>query len=92
MAAIVFMPRLIPTALTIKQWGNSLGVRIPAAVAKAARIELDQLVQVIADDGQVIVKPIGLRKLSLAEKLARFDPARHGGEVMAARKVGAEVM
>ena len=67
-------------------------MRIPAAVAKAARIELDQPVQVIADDGQVIVKPIGLRKLSLAEKLARFDPARHGGEVMAARKVGAEVM
>ena len=67
-------------------------MRIPAAVAKAARIELDQPVQVIADDGQVIVKPIGLSKLSLAEKLARFDPARHGGEVMAARKVGAEVM
>ena len=78
--------------LTIKRWGNSLGVRIPAAVAKAAQIELDQSVQVIADEGRVIIKPIGSRRFSLAEKLARFDPARHGGEAMAARKVGAEVM
>jgi antitoxin MazE len=78
--------------LTIKQWGNSLGVRIPAAVARAAKIELDQPVQVIADEGRVIIKPIGTRKLSLADKLARFDPTRHGGEAMATRKVGAEAM
>jgi antitoxin MazE len=78
--------------LTIKQWGNSLGVRIPAAVARAAKIELDQPVQVIADEGRVIITPIGTRKLSLADKLARFDPTRHGGEAMATRKVGAEAM
>ena len=76
--------------LTIKQWGNTLAVRIPAAVAKAAQIEINQPIQVIAEKGQVIIKPIGPAKPSLAEKLMRFDPARHGGEAMATRKVGAE--
>jgi antitoxin MazE len=78
--------------LTVRQWGNSLGVRIPAAIAKAARIELDQPVRVMADDGKVIIQPIGERKLSLAEKLDRFDPARHGGEVMVTGRVGAEIV
>jgi antitoxin MazE len=78
--------------LTVRQWGNSLGVRIPAAIAKAAGIELDQPVRVMADDGKVIIQPIGERKLSLAEKLDRFDPARHGGEVMVTGRVGAEIV
>ena len=79
-----------PKNLTVMQWRNNLAVRIPAAVLKAAQIGLDQPMQVIADKGQVIIKPIGPRKPSLAEKLMRFDPARHGGEAMATRKIGAE--
>ncbi len=76
--------------LAIKQRGNNFAVRIPAAVAKAAQIELDQPIQVIADKGQVIIKPIGPAKPSLAQKLIRFDPARHGSEAMATRDAGAE--
>jgi hypothetical protein len=37
------------------------------------------------------MKPIGPRKLTLAEKLERFDPAKHGGETMATAPIGAEV-
>jgi hypothetical protein len=37
------------------------------------------------------MKPIGPRKLTLAEKLERFDPAKHGGEMMATAPIGAEV-
>ncbi len=31
--------------LDIKQWGNSLGVRLPVAVARAAHLHLDQRVR-----------------------------------------------
>lgn len=31
--------------LDIKQWGNSLGVRLPAAVARAAHLHADQRVR-----------------------------------------------
>jgi len=45
----------------------------------------------VADDG-VLVKRAGIPKLTLAQKLAAFDPARHGGEAMATRPVGSEVL
>lgn len=77
--------------LTIQKWGNSLAVRIPAAVARAAHFEVDQEVEVSADEIGVTVRPVGPRKLTLEEKLAKFDPAKHGGEAMATDRIGAEV-
>lgn len=68
--------------LDIKHWGNSLGVRLPAAVARAARLRADEKVRLTVKDGKVIITPLRDRTLSLAERLERFDPARHGGEAM----------
>ena len=77
--------------LTLQRWGNSLAVRIPAAVARSARFKVGQPVEVSAQDSNVLVKAIGEPRLTLAQKLAAFDPARHGGEVMATGRVGKEV-
>jgi antitoxin MazE len=78
--------------LTVQQWGNSLAVRIPAALARSAHFMVGQPVELsVADDG-VLVKRAGIPKLTLAQKLAAFDPARHGGEAMATRPVGSEVL
>lgn len=77
--------------LTIQKWGNSLAVRIPAAVARAAHFEVDQEVEVSADEIGVTVRPVGPRKLTLEEKLAKFDPVKHGGEAMTTDRIGAEV-
>jgi antitoxin MazE len=77
--------------LTIRQWGNSLAVRIPSAVAKSARFAVGQPVEITVQESCVVVRPIGEPKLTLAQKLALFDPARHGGEVMETGRVGAEV-
>jgi antitoxin MazE len=76
--------------LTVQRWGNSLAVRIPAAVARSARFRVGQPVEVSAQDSNVLVKPLGEPRLTLAQKLAAFDPALHGGEVMATRPVGNE--
>jgi antitoxin MazE len=81
-----------PATLTVQRWGNSLAVRIPAAVAKSARFKVGQPVEVSAQDSHVLVKPIGDPKLTLAQKLAAFDPAQHGGEAMATRPMGNEVL
>ena len=78
--------------LTVQQWGNSLAVRIPAAVARSARFRVGQPVEVSAQDSNVLVRPLGEPKLTLAQKLAAFDPAVHGGEVMVTRPVGKEVL
>jgi len=78
--------------LTVQRWGNSLAVRIPAAVARSARFRVGQPVEVSAQDSSVLVRAIGTPKLTLAQKLAAFDPALHGGEAMATRPVGNEAL
>ena len=76
--------------LYIKRWGNNLGVRLPAAVAKAADLRADQRVRVTVKGRQVVITPVAADPLTLEERIALFDPTRHGGEVMAAGREGAE--
>ncbi len=78
------------TVLDIKKWGNSLGVRLPAAIARAARLHVDQRVHMSVEDGAIVIRPEPEADLTLDERLSRFDPARHGGETMQTRAVGAE--
>ncbi len=33
-------------SLIVKQWGNSLGIRLPAAIAKAVGLKVDQCVEI----------------------------------------------
>ena len=70
------------TVLNIKHWGNNLGVRLPAAIASAAHLHADQRVCVTVEGERVIITPIRDEALSLEQRLARFDPERHGGEAM----------
>ncbi|MGB4875835.1 MAG: AbrB/MazE/SpoVT family DNA-binding domain-containing protein, partial [Candidatus Competibacter sp.] len=42
----------------IKKWGSSPAVRIPAAVMEAASLNLEQEVQVRAENGCVIIEPL----------------------------------
>lgn len=76
---------------TIQEWGNGLGVRITAPIAKAARFSRGLPVRVEVVEGGVFIRTAGRPKLTLAQKLKAFDPAVHGGEVMATGRVGAEV-
>jgi antitoxin MazE len=48
--------------------------------------------KVSAQDSNVLVKAIGEPKLTLAQKLAAFEPALHGGEVMPTRPIGNEAL
>lgn len=76
--------------LDIKQWGNNLGVRLPAAIAREAQVHADQRVRLTVSDGQIIITPVVDESLTLEQRLAQFDPARHGGEVMSTTAIGAE--
>jgi antitoxin MazE len=54
-------------------------------------LKADQRVRITVEEGRVIITPHGDRPPTLAERLARFDPAVHGGEAMAVTPVGREV-
>ena len=76
--------------LDIKHWGNNLGVRLPAAVAREAHLHADQRVRVSVENGRVIIAPLCDEPLTLEQRLARFDRSRHGGEAMASARMGVE--
>ena len=76
--------------LNIKQWGNNLGVRLPAAVARAAHLRADQRVRISVEDGHIVIYLADESSLTLEQRLAQFDPERHGGEAMVSEPVGAE--
>lgn len=77
--------------LDIKQWGNSLGVRLPAAVARAAHLHVDQRVRISVEGTQVVIKPIETTCLTLEQRVAAYDVKKHGGEQMSTTEtLGAE--
>ena len=48
--------------MTIKKWGNSLATRIPKAVAESTDLHLDQLVDIQAVNGKIVITPIEKQK------------------------------
>ena len=81
---------MVEAILDIKQWGNNLGVRLPAAVARAAHLHADQRVRITVEGDRVVIEPVADAPLTLEQRLALYDPARHGGEVLAIPAIGAE--
>ena len=79
-------------SLTLQRWGNSLALRIPAAVARSVGFSVGRTVEITACDSGLLVTAKGDVRLSLEQKLALFDPKVHGGEVMAGPPVGKEVL
>ena len=87
---------MIEVELDIKQWGNNLGVRLPAAIARESHLKAHQRVRISVINGEIIIKPITEVLLTLEQRLALFNPAEHnpaehGGEVMvASQTLGSE--
>jgi antitoxin MazE len=77
-------------ALTIQKWGNSLAVRIPAAIARYAHLQAGTQVEMSALEDNLIVRFVCNPKLTLSDRLKQFDPKIHGGEVMATTLIGKE--
>ncbi len=74
----------------LKYQGNSLGVRLPAAVARAAGLRADQRVRVSVEGERVVIERVQEAPLTLEQRLARFNPDRHGGQALVSERVGAE--
>ncbi len=83
------MKRKVAT-LTVRKWGNSLAVRIPASIARNAHFYTGTSVELSVKENGVMITMAGEVKLTLAERLKRFDPKKHSGEVMAVKPVGLE--
>ncbi|MBY0330816.1 MAG: AbrB/MazE/SpoVT family DNA-binding domain-containing protein [Acetobacteraceae bacterium] len=64
--------------VVVKKWGNSASVRIPASVMAAARLSLDQPVEVREEEGRIIIEPVQPDRYDLASLVeAITDDNRH---------------
>ena len=64
--------------MVVKKWGNSASVRIPAAIMEAARLQLDQPVEVREEAGRIVIEPIREEIYDLAMLVAGIsDDNRH---------------
>ena len=43
---------------TVKKWGNSAAVRIPASVMRAARLDLGEGVDMREEAGRIVIEPV----------------------------------
>jgi len=60
---------------TIVRWGNSRGVRLPKVLLEAASLADNDLVDVVAEGGQIIIKKSEKRRkhIPLSERLKNWD-------------------
>ncbi|MEB3331945.1 MAG: AbrB/MazE/SpoVT family DNA-binding domain-containing protein [Synechococcaceae cyanobacterium] len=76
----------------LRRWGNFLGVRLPAAIAREARLHDNQTVELKVVAEGVLIRPVQPR-LPLAERLAGYTPMEgEATEVMAWYPIGTEVI
>lgn len=66
-------------------------MRIPTAVLKAAKMELDEPVDVREQSGTIIIEPLGRKEYDLAELLKDIKPENLHAEVEWGGPVGKEV-
>ena len=74
----------------IKKWGNSAAVRIPAKVFDAAKLALDQTVDVIVENGCVVLKPVISHHYDLDALLNGITPENQQAEIDSGSPVGHE--
>ena len=78
------------TTLSISPWGNSQGIRLPMALLQALGLQRNDQVQAHVVAPGRLELTAATKRLTLAQKLKRFDPAIHGGELMVGAPVGNE--
>ena len=77
---------------TIQQWGDSLALRIPKALAKQTSVKRGTTVDVTVEDGQMVIKPKRRqRKYSLEKLVAQITPKNRHAETDWGPPVGKEV-
>ncbi|QND54889.1 AbrB/MazE/SpoVT family DNA-binding domain-containing protein (plasmid) [Phyllobacterium sp. 628] len=76
--------------VTVKKWGNSASVRIPAAIMAAAQLELDTTVDVREQDGLIIIEPVRQTEYNLDQLIEGVTPENIHSEADFGEAIGKE--
>jgi antitoxin MazE len=77
--------------VTVKKWGNSPAVRIPAAVMQASQLAVDDVVDVREEDGCIVIEPVRRRTYDLSRLVGEITAENQHEPVDFGRPQGKEV-
>ncbi len=77
---------------SVRKWGNSASVRIPASVMAAAQLRLDQAVEIRAEHGCIVIEPAPIEACRLDALLAGITAENLHGEIRFGGPAGNEVL
>jgi antitoxin MazE len=75
---------------TVRKWGNSAAVRIPAPILRATRIEMDESVDVREEAGRIVIEPLRKKTYNLDELLKAITPGNQHKPVEFGAALGKE--
>jgi antitoxin MazE len=59
---------------SVKKWGNSAAVRIPASVMQATSLAVDEVVDVREEAGRIVIEPVRQKTYDLRKLLKGITP------------------
>ncbi|ELH6415776.1 AbrB/MazE/SpoVT family DNA-binding domain-containing protein [Escherichia coli] len=78
--------------VTIKKWGNSPSVRLPAAIVRAASLHVDDVVELSVENGKVTIVPVRAKEYTLEALMAVVTDDNLHGEIDTGKPVGKELL
>jgi antitoxin MazE len=74
----------------VVKWGNSLGLRIPKAIAEEVPVKEGSTVELLPEDGGIVIRLVEGKPVALEQLLAGVTPDNLHGEVDTGAVVGGE--
>ncbi|EBX2689154.1 AbrB/MazE/SpoVT family DNA-binding domain-containing protein [Shigella flexneri] len=78
--------------VTVKKWGNSPSVRLPAAIVRAASLHVDDVVELSVEDGKITIIPVRTKEYTLEALMAAVSGENIHDEVDFGKPVGKELL
>jgi antitoxin MazE len=78
--------------VTMRKWGNSIGVRIPAVILTELNLSAEKKVDVRAEAGRIIIEPIIDSQETLEQLLGQITPDNVHSEIDFGQPVGKELL
>ncbi len=75
----------------VQKWGNSLAIRIPKSFAVQSQIEQHSVIEMMIENGKIVLLPVARPKFTLAQLLEGVTARNLHQEIETGVSVGQEV-
>ncbi|MFB4687602.1 AbrB/MazE/SpoVT family DNA-binding domain-containing protein [Enterobacter hormaechei subsp. hoffmannii] len=80
------------TQVIVKKWGNSPSVRLPAAIVRQASLSVDDVVELVVEDGRIVIMPVKTKEYSLDVLMSGITDDNLHSEISFGEPVGKELL